>query len=199
MSPTIKPFSPFNKKADADSLYHAIAGAGTDEQTLIDILTHRTYQQRFEIAYAFNCKYGWEYPLETWLSDEAGGVFGAIITHLANPPRIYLADDLLWAMKGSGTNEQTLIDILVPMTTFEKKRVKTAFLMTAHYSLGDYIVNDAKEEGNRQSAGFIDRFLSHWLNHRYHIVPNLGPKPINPLCPWCPGSGPLGGSAPPNN
>ena len=128
-----------------------MAGAGTDEQTLIDILTHRTYEQRSEIAHAFdtNKKYGWDIPFVDWISDEAEGIWQDVMDDLVKPPKQVLADDLLWAVKGPGTNEQILIDILVPMTTTEKKRVKSAFKAKSGYSLRYYVVSDTEDEGNR--------------------------------------------------
>merc|ERR1719383_245022 len=73
--PTIKTFRPFNAKADAASLHQAMSGSGTTEQTIIDILTHRTYEQRNEIADVFNKEYGHESKFRVWLSGEVGGSF----------------------------------------------------------------------------------------------------------------------------
>merc|ERR1719312_1419001 len=78
-SPTIKPVHPFDYNADAKTLYKAMKGGGTDEQTIIDILTHRTYEQRNEIAQVFPQTY--DYDFRKWIEMEAedDGVFQVII------------------------------------------------------------------------------------------------------------------------
>ena len=123
-----------------------MTGSGTDEQTIIDILTHRTWEQRKEIMHGFLTTI--EY-FHDWIADEIGGTCGVIIRDLVYAPAEILAFDLLWAVKGSGTNEQMLIDILVPMTAAEKKRAKTLFKTNSHYSLAYYVSSDTEEEGNR--------------------------------------------------
>ena len=134
-------------------------GGGTDEQTIIDILTHRTYEQRNEIADVFYQKYG--YNFREWLSDEIGGVCGVIINALIYQPTQVLADHLLWAMKGSATHEQTLIDILVAMNPTEKNQVKSLFKKKSGDTLRSYVEDDTADEGNRKSDAFIvDLFLS---------------------------------------
>ena len=138
-----------------------MSGSGTTEQTIIDILTHRTYEQRNEIADVFNKKYGHELKFRDWLSDEVGGVFGEIINDLMYPPTHTLANHLLWAMKGPATNEQTLIDILVSMDATEKKEVKTLFKAKAGQSLRSYVSSDTS--GNRKSADFMDRISRFFL------------------------------------
>ena len=151
LHPTIKTFRPFDSHADAESLYKAMKGGGTDEQTIIDILTHRTYEQRNEIAKVFSQTY--DYDFRKWIEMEAedDGVFQVIIHALINHPIQVLADHLLWAVSGSATHEQTLIDILVSMTTTEKKKVKPIFKRqaTGDWSLGPFISDDTADEGRR--------------------------------------------------
>jgi len=153
LHPTIKTFRPFDSHADAESLYKAMKGGGTDEQTIIDILTHRTYEQRNEIAQVFSQTY--DYDFRKWIEMEAedDGVFQVIIHALINHPIQVLADHLLWAVSGSATHEQTLIDILVSMTTTEKKKVKPIFKRqaTGDWSLGPFISDDTADEGELQT------------------------------------------------
>ena len=152
-SPTIKPFHPFDSHADAKRLYKAMKGGGTDEQTIIDILTHRTYVQRNKIADVFYQEYG--YDFREWLLSEISGFFELIIAGLMYHPTHTLAEHLLWAVKGAGTSEQTLIDILVPMTTTEKTLVKSAFKAKSGYSLLYYVKDDTYDEGNGKIAKMI--------------------------------------------
>ena len=70
-------------------------------------------------------------------------------------PTQVLAEHLLWAVKGAGTDEQTLIDILVPMTTTEKTQVKSAFKAKSGYSLRYYVKDDTYDEGNGKIAKIL--------------------------------------------
>ena len=128
-------------------------GGGTDEQTIIDILTHRTYEQRNVIAKVFNMEY--EYYFRAWLSDEVSGVFGTIMDALMLRPTALLADHLKWAMKGGGTDEQTLLDILLPMTTTEKPDVISIFQDIANYPLRDWVAFDTSNSGNQKSDSIL--------------------------------------------
>ena len=56
--PTVYPTSPFDARADADALHYAMKGFGTDENVLINILCHRTRDQRTAISHAYKAGYG---------------------------------------------------------------------------------------------------------------------------------------------
>ena len=113
----MKPKDPFDPKRDAYILYYAMKGMGTTESDLIDVLCYRTLKQRDEIATQF--KQDWSYELRPWLFSEISGWFRTAIEEMMAEPYEMLAKDLHWSMKGMGTNEQTLIDILVPATQKE--------------------------------------------------------------------------------
>ena len=49
---------PFDPRADAEALHKAMKGMGTNERALIDILCHRTTNQRVEISKAYKSGYG---------------------------------------------------------------------------------------------------------------------------------------------
>ena len=146
-------------------------GGGTDEQTIIDILTHRTYEQRDWIRNAFYKNY--DDNLRVWLSDEVSGVFGTIIDALMYPPTVVLASHLQWALEGAGTNEQTLIDILVPMTTTEKTQVKSTFKAISGYSLRYYVKDDTQDLGNSKSDNFIGMFLDASSHLYIRVCPSI--------------------------
>ena len=149
-TPTITTQYPFYKTTDVKKIYKAIKGAGTDEQAVIDVLTHRTYKQRNEICDAFTKRYN--YDCRSWLVDnEFGGAMWDIMDNLMRLPTHALAKHLLWAVKGAATHEQTLIDILVPMTAKEKRSVKTLFKRKSGYTLRNYVRDDtagSDERGN---------------------------------------------------
>ena len=132
-------------------------GAGSNKQAIIDVLTHRTYEQRDEIANVFYNEYG--YDFRTWLFREVGeGVLREIIHDLMYHPTHILAGQLSWAMEeGDSKNfteiEQTLIGILVPMNGKEMTSVKTLFKQKSGHSLLEYIESLTLDESPKNNKG----------------------------------------------
>lgn len=85
-------------------------GFGTDEQTIIDILTSRSNGQRQQIATYFRNALGRDIIED--LKSELGGKFEDVIVGLMMPPNEYLCKQMHKAMDGMGTNESTLVEIL---------------------------------------------------------------------------------------
>ena len=165
LHPTIKWYGPWDRKADAKNLYRAMKGGGTNEKTIVDILPRRTYQQRNEIANVFYTIY--HYNFRRWLFDEISQLFLLTIKALMYQPYDMLASHLLWAVKGAGTKEQTLIDILVPMNGKEMSQVKTSFFYQSSYSLRYYIRDDTDDTGelfNSEQNTFNNEIVANLLN-----------------------------------
>ena len=95
---------------DADALRKAMKGAGCDEKAIIAICTGRTNAQRLEIVKAYKASYGRD--LLSDLKSELHGKFEDAMIALFTEPIEYDADELRKAMKGIGTNEDTLIEII---------------------------------------------------------------------------------------
>ena len=92
-------------------------GLGTDEQTIIDILTTCSNRQRQEIAKYFTNTFGRNIVDD--LKSELGGEFEDVIVSLMIPAEEYLCTQLHKALEGLGTDESTLVDILCTMSNEE--------------------------------------------------------------------------------
>ena len=95
---------------DADTLRKAMKGIGCDEKAIIAVCTGRTNAQRLEIVKAYKASYGRD--LLSDLKSELHGKFEDAMIALFTEPIEYDADELRKAMKGIGTNEDTLIEII---------------------------------------------------------------------------------------
>lgn len=108
--PTIFPADNFNANEDAVTLRAAMKGFGTDEKAIIDVLTHRSNDQRQAIKKAFLEEYGRDLIAD--LKSELGGKFEDLIIALMFSPHEYLCKQIHKSMSGIGTNEETLVEIL---------------------------------------------------------------------------------------
>ena len=95
---------------DAEALRKAMKGFGTDEAALIKICANRTNSQRQQIKAAYKATFGRD--LISDLKSELHGKFEDAMIALFAEPIEYDVDELRAAMKGLGTNEDTLIEIL---------------------------------------------------------------------------------------
>jgi hypothetical protein len=95
---------------DAEDLRKAMKGFGTDEAALIKICANRTNSQRQQIKAAYKALYGRDLIAD--LKSELHGKFEDAMIALFSDPIEFDADELRAGMKGLGTNEDTLIEIL---------------------------------------------------------------------------------------
>ena len=97
-------------QADADALKKAFKGIGCDKKTIIDITVNRNNAQRQQIREAYKSAYGRDLMKD--LKSELHNHLEDGILALFSEPIEYDADELRAAMKGLGTNEDTLIEII---------------------------------------------------------------------------------------
>ncbi|KAM7417203.1 hypothetical protein PAMA_017037 [Pampus argenteus] len=111
---SVRPFVNFNGKHDAEILHKAMKGIGTDEDAILMLLTSRSNDQRQQIKAAYKKAYGKD--LVSALKSELGGLFESLIVALMTPSVSYDASQLQKALKGVGTDDEVLIEILASRT-----------------------------------------------------------------------------------
>ncbi|XP_072573776.1 annexin A6 [Paramormyrops kingsleyae] len=107
---TVTDFAGFDARADAETLYNAMKGIGSDKEAILDVITARSNGQRQEIAAAYKSLYGQD--LIGDLKYELTGKFERLIVSLMRAPAFHDAKEIKDAIKGLGTNEKCLIEVL---------------------------------------------------------------------------------------
>lgn len=107
---------------------------------IIDILSHRTVAQRQRIKEAYKQAIGKD--LAEDLSSELSGNFRSVALGLLMLPAVYDAYELRNAMKGAGTEEACLIDILASRSNDEIKAISAVYKKEFGKELEDAICGD---------------------------------------------------------
>ena len=110
---------------DAEALRNAMKGFGTDEAAIIKIIANRTNAQRQKIKEAYKTAYGRDLIAD--LKSELRGNFEDATVALFEPPVDYDVSELHKAMKGAGTDEDTLIEIIASRPNWLLKQIKQKY------------------------------------------------------------------------
>lgn len=167
--PTLFPASNFNPENDCERLRNAMAGLGTNEQDLIDIMGHRSADQRAVLVKKFKSLFGKDL-IENFKS-ELSGHFYDTMEALCLSPSEFDARELHRAMKGAGTNESVLIEILCTRTNHQLKQIKGAYKLFTGRNLESDVSGDtsgdfkhlciALLQASRDESTHVDLQLAH--------------------------------------
>lgn len=146
---TVKPHSGFNANNDSEVLYKAMKGLGTDEDAILQLLTARSNAQRQEIKAAYKTLHGKD--LVDDLKSELGGKFESLIVALMTPPIMYEVTCLRDAIKGAGTNEKVLVEILASRSPNEVNQIKSLYKREHN--------DDLEEDVTGDTGGHFQRML----------------------------------------
>ncbi|XP_038616355.1 annexin A13 isoform X2 [Tachyglossus aculeatus] len=125
LQPAAHSHQEFDADRDAKKLHKACKGMGTDESAIIEILSSRSAEQRQQIKEKYKTVYGKD--LGEVLKKDLSGNFEKAALALLDRPCEYSARELQKAMKGIGTNESVLIEILCTRTNKEIRAMKDAY------------------------------------------------------------------------
>ncbi len=154
----------YQPEKDANDLYNAMKGLGTDEDKIIKIIANKTNQQRQQIMSYFKTAFGKDLKQE--LKDELSGKFEKASLALFETPVNYDAKELNRAIKGAGTNEDTLIEIIGTRAPKILKEIKAAYLSLYGRSLEE----DIKDETSGDFQNLLISLLQ--CNRSEVIIPN---------------------------
>ncbi|KAK1890976.1 Annexin A2 [Dissostichus eleginoides] len=123
--PTVVPARDFDPGRDATRIDTAIKTKGVDEQTVIDILTRRSTEQRREIAFEYERIA--KKDLSVALKGALSGPLEALLLGLMKSTAQYDASELKASMKGLGTDEETLIEMVCSRNNEELLEIKRVY------------------------------------------------------------------------
>ncbi|XP_066470105.1 annexin A1 [Tiliqua scincoides] len=144
----VQTYPSFNPSADAAALDQAIKAKGVDEATIIDILTKRTNAQRQQIKAAYQQLTG--KPLEEALKKALKCQLEDVCLAMLKTPAQFDAEELRASMKGLGTDEDTLIEILASRSNREIREATRAYHEMYKRDLAKDIASDTS--GDFQKA-----------------------------------------------
>uniref|UniRef100_A0A3Q3A6Y0 Annexin n=1 Tax=Kryptolebias marmoratus TaxID=37003 RepID=A0A3Q3A6Y0_KRYMA len=159
---TVKASANFNASADAEVLHKAMKGLGTDEDAILQLLTARSNAQRQEIKNTYKTLFGKD--LIDDLKGELGGKFETVIVALMTPPLAYDVMSLRNAIKGAGTDEKVLVQILASRTPQQVKEIVAAYKQEYDKDLEEDVCGDTSGHFKRllvillQSANVVFLF-----------------------------------------
>ncbi|KAJ8347149.1 hypothetical protein SKAU_G00285500 [Synaphobranchus kaupii] len=122
---TVGPDPLFLASEDASFLDRAITAEGVEEGAILARLVKRNCEQRQQIKEAFQQAYG--KALDADLGTALSGDLKDLALALLKTPAQYDAQMLREAMKGFGTNEDVLIEILVSRSNAEIAEIKKVY------------------------------------------------------------------------
>ncbi|XP_061236027.1 annexin A11 isoform X2 [Neopsephotus bourkii] len=157
----------FDPLKDAEVLRKAMKGLGTDEQAIIDCLGSRSNKQRQQIILSFKTAYGKDLIKD--LKSELSGNFEKTILAMMKTPVMLDAYEIKEAIKGIGTDEDCLIEILASRSNEHIQELNRVYKAEFKKTLEEAIKSDTSghfqrllislSQGNRDESTSVDMAL----------------------------------------
>ncbi|NXS98853.1 ANXA4 protein, partial [Jacana jacana] len=158
----------FSAEQEAHALRKAMKGLGTDEDAIIEILTRLNGSQRQQVLITYKSSIGRD--LIEDLKSELSGNFERVIVGMMTPTTLYDVHELRRAMKGAGTDEGCLVEILASRTNEEMRLINQNYKCQYDCTLEEDIVSDTSSlfrrvlvslaTGNRDEGTYVDEALA---------------------------------------
>ncbi|XP_075049679.1 annexin A2-like [Mixophyes fleayi] len=186
---TIKPLKNFEPGADVDRINETLSSQGS-WQTIIDIVTGLSSDQRQEVVQLYKTEV--QQDLLQSINKALSGDLEKIIVGLLKTPAAYDAQELKSAMKGLGTDEATLTEILSTRSNEQLREIQTYYRQEYKTELEKNIISETSEpytglllalaKGKREKdSGIIDYGL---IEQDSKILSELGPKNTSSSAQW---------------
>ncbi|XP_008296927.1 annexin A11b isoform X2 [Stegastes partitus] len=153
---------------DVEVLRKAMKGFGTDENAIIELLGSRTNKQRVPMVAAYKTTYGKDLLRD--LKSELTGNFEDLVLSMLKTPGHFDASELREAIKGAGTDEACLIEILSSRSNAEIQEINRIYKAEYGKTLEDAISSDTSghfrrllislSQGNRDERETVDISLA---------------------------------------
>ncbi|KAL5010563.1 hypothetical protein ScPMuIL_012868 [Solemya velum] len=151
--PTVTPAENFSAEQDAEALKKAMKGFGTDEDAIIKVLAYRSTSQRVDISRTFKTMFGKDLISE--LKSELSGGLKKLCVGLCMSSAEFDAMNLNNAIKGLGTDEKVLVEILCSRSNAQLKEIKTTYKTKYGKELEKDIVGDTSGHFKRLMIGLL--------------------------------------------
>ncbi|KAK0418336.1 hypothetical protein QR680_013506 [Steinernema hermaphroditum] len=150
---TVRPNANFDSEIYADYLEKAMKGSGCDKDAIVRWITGISNAQRQMIRTPYKQKYGKD--LVEALKKELSGPLEELIVGLMETPTKYDAAQLHKAVKGLGTTEKVLIEILCSRTNDEIGAIRNVYQQSYGRSLEKDVVGDTSGDFKRLLVSLI--------------------------------------------
>ncbi|KAM7408636.1 hypothetical protein PAMA_002384 [Pampus argenteus] len=165
---SIKDFPGADPLKDVEVLRKAMKGFGTDEHAIIELLGSRSIKQRVPLPRAYKTSYGKDLIKD--LHSELSGDFRKLVMAMLKSPAEFDAYELNRAIKGAGTDEACLIEILSSRSNAEIKEINNVYRQEYKKTLENSISGDTSghfrrllislAQGNRDEREAVDISLA---------------------------------------
>uniref|UniRef100_A0A3B4DA83 Annexin n=1 Tax=Pygocentrus nattereri TaxID=42514 RepID=A0A3B4DA83_PYGNA len=146
----------------------AMKGFGTDEQAIINLLGSRSNKQRVPLVISYKTAYGKDLIKD--LKSELSGNFEKVVLAMLKAPAQFDASELREAIKGAGTDEACLIEILSSRSNAEIREINQVYKAEYKKTLEEAITGDTSghfrrllvslAQGNRDERETVDIALA---------------------------------------
>lgn len=186
---TIKPLKNFEPEGDLDRITETLVDKD-NVQTIIDIVTNLSNDQRQELARIYKAEL--QQDLVEDIKKAVSGDLEKVLVGLLKTPAAFDAQELMSAMKGLGTDEETLTEILSTRSNDQLREIQTCYRQEYKAELEKNITSETSEpysglllalaKGKRErNSGIIDYGL---IEQDSKMLSDLGPKNTANSAQW---------------